>query len=152
MKTVPSVDLKRFSGSWFVIGGRLTPFEDGAHNAVETYKLNPQKDQIDVSFTYNDGSFNGELKEITQTAWIEDSQTKAHWLISPFWPLKFDYLIIALDPNYQWTAVGVPNQSYLWILSRSREMVNPTFEEVLDQIAKTGYRTDEVILVPQKKS
>jgi hypothetical protein len=39
METVPHVDLPRFMGPWYVIANIPTFVEKGAHNAVETYKL-----------------------------------------------------------------------------------------------------------------
>jgi len=41
IKTVPAVDLPRFMGPWYVIASIPTFLEKGAHNAVESYALDP---------------------------------------------------------------------------------------------------------------
>jgi len=39
MDTVDYVDLPRFMGDWYVIANIPTVFEKGAHNPVESHKL-----------------------------------------------------------------------------------------------------------------
>ncbi|MFZ9000528.1 MAG: lipocalin family protein [Bacteriovoracaceae bacterium] len=149
-KTVDYVNLDKFFGKWFVIAGRLTLFEKGAHNAVEEYKWNENKDRIDVSFTYNKNSFDGKLKSIPQKGWVYNHNTNAHWKIRPFWPLKLDYLIIDLAKDYSWTVVGVPNQKYVWIMSKQWKMNDKTLSLIIQRLDKLGYRIDKIKRVPQK--
>ncbi|NRA65615.1 MAG: lipocalin family protein [Pseudobacteriovorax sp.] len=150
-KTVESVDLQRFMGDWYVIGGRFTFLEKGAHNAIETYSWNEEEQQIDIAFSFNKDSFDGEKKSIPQTGWVVDKQTNAYWQVSPFWPLKLDYLIIALDDkDYSWTAVGVPSQSYLWIMAKDAKLSDETFQKIVQDIAKTGYDVSNLVKVPHR--
>ena len=51
METVDYVDLERFMGDWYVIANIPTFVEKGAHNAVETYELNPDG-TIRTTFTF----------------------------------------------------------------------------------------------------
>ncbi|MDH5232983.1 MAG: lipocalin family protein, partial [Gammaproteobacteria bacterium] len=39
IKTESEIDLNRFMGDWYVIANIPTFIEEGAHNAVESYKL-----------------------------------------------------------------------------------------------------------------
>jgi apolipoprotein D and lipocalin family protein len=149
-KTVDRVDMSRFMTQWYVIGGRLTMFEKGAHNATETYSWNAEKKQIDIDFNYRKNAFDGEIKSIPQTGWVYNETTKAHWKVRPFWPLKLDYLVIALDPNYEWTAIGVPNQKYLWIMSTKPELSERQYQDILQYLDSIGYSTRDLIHVPQK--
>lgn len=71
--------------------------------------------------------------------------------MQPFWPLKLDYLIIALDPDYQWTAIGVPNQRYLWVMARSPHMADKKLGSILEGIKQTGYKVKDVKRVPHNK-
>lgn len=149
-QTVPYVDIEQFMGKWYVYAGRLTFFESGAHNAVETYQYIPDKNQIAIDFRYNKNSFNGEVKTIPQKGYIINQHTNAHWKVSPFWPLKFDYLIIDLDDDYQWTAIGVPNQDYLWILTRSPEVSEGLYKVILHRLSLKNYNIKDVKKVPQQ--
>lgn len=149
-KTVSNVDIDRFMGKWYVIAGRFTFLEKGAHNAIEIYSWNEKKERIDIDFKFNKNSFTGKIKEIPQKAWIHNQETKAHWKVSPFWPLKLDYLVIALDDNYEWVAIGVPNQNYLWIMARDWNMTDAKLESVIKEIEDVEYSTKEIVRIPQQ--
>lgn len=150
-KTVDSVDLPKFMGDWYVLAGRFTFLETGVNNAIERYKWNEKENRIDVDFTYNKGSLKGELKSIPQKAWIDDKTTNAHWKVSPFWPLKFDYLVIDLASDYSWTAIGVPSQKYLWIMSRSRKDAEATVQNAVKRLQEKGYNVENLVLVPHSQ-
>lgn len=149
-KTVDKVEINKFMKKWYVIAGRVTMMENGAHNSVEEYTWNKDEERIDVNFYYNKDSFDGKIKKIPQKAWIEDNQTNAYWSVSPFWPLKFDYLIIDLAPDYSWTVVGVPSQKWVWIMAQDWSMDDDTLATIIQRIKKLGYNTDEIIRIPQK--
>ncbi len=150
-KTVESVNLDQYLGKWYVIANRPTMFETDAYNATETYSLNKETGKIDVDFKYKKGSFEGPEKSIPQTAWVHNEKTKAHWKISLWWlPFNLDYLIIDLDKDYHWTVVGVPNQKYLWVMSRKPEMEEAILSKILSDVKNKGYDTSDVNRVPQK--
>lgn len=143
-KHVDQLDRDRFMGKWYVQAGRFTMFEKDAFNAVEIYTWNEKKQQIDVDFRFNEGSFTGPEKKIPQIAFIEKHKSNARWQVRPFWPLLFDYRVIALDAAYDWTVIGVPSQKYVWIMSRSAQMSREKIAEILGQIKALGYRVDEI--------
>jgi apolipoprotein D and lipocalin family protein len=150
-KTVDSVVFEKYLGKWYVIANRPTMFEKEAYNATETYSLNKETGKVDVDFTYKKGGFDGPEKSMPQTAWIHDKNTNAHWKISLWWlPFDLDYLIIDLDTDYQWTVVGVPNQKYLWVMSRKPEMDDALLSKILTEVKNKGYDISEVNRVPQK--
>lgn len=146
-RTVAHVDRDRFMGVWYVMAGRFTFVEKDVYNSVEKYTWNEAKQHIDIDFSYNKGSFAGELKKYPQTGWIDNHETNATWKISPFWPLKFTYLVVALDPNYEWTAIGVPNQSYLWIMARSPSFSKAQVQQALDQVRALNYSVEDIVYV-----
>jgi len=148
-QVVKSVDMERFMGDWFVIASIPTPFEKGAHNGLERYEWNEKEKRVDISFFYREDGFNGDKEVITQKGWIADKTSKAHWIVSPFWPLKFDYLVIGLAPDYSWTVVGVPDKSYLWIMARSHQMKPDVYALAVERARVLGYKTQDIIKVPQ---
>lgn len=149
-RTTSAVDLERFMGKWYVIAGRLTFMEKGAHNAVEVYRWNSQEKRIDVDFTFRKDAFTGPLKSIPQKAWIENTHTNAHWKVSPFWPLKFNYLVLDLAPDYAWTVIGVPGQEWVWIMARDWQMDEPTLAMIIQRLKNSGYNTKDIQRVPQR--
>ena len=148
--TVKHVDLKKFMKQWFVIAGRTTFLENGAHNSVESYSWNEMEKRIDVDFRFNKGSFDGEEKTIPQKAWVEDAKTNATWSVQPFWPLKFGYLVLALDPDYKWTAIGVPSGRYLWIMASEPEIEFSTLDKIKQKVFNMGYPLHNVQMIPQQ--
>lgn len=146
-KTVDKVEINKFMKKWYVIAGRTTFLEKGAHNSVEYYTWNKDEERIDIKFTFNKDSFDGDLKEIPQKGWIYNEETNAHWKISPFWPLKLNFLVIGLADDYSWTAIGVPNGKYLWVMADKPSMSDSKLAEILEGLEKSGYPINEVELV-----
>lgn len=149
-KTVDYVDIDAFMTKWYVIAGRLTSMEDGAHNAVEIYSWNEKKDRIDIEFNFRKDAFDGKVKSIPQKGWIKNHKTNAHWKISPFWPLKFNYLIIDLAEDYSWTVIGVPSQKWVWIMAKDWKMSDEKLAMIMKRLDEMGYSTKDVKRVPQK--
>jgi apolipoprotein D and lipocalin family protein len=149
LNTVDRVDMDRFMTKWFVIAGRLTMFENGAHNAIESYTWNSAKNRIDIDFTMRVDGFDGKLKSIPQKGWIENTKTNAHWVISPMWPLRFNYLVIDLAEDYSWTVIGVPSQKWIWIMAKDWNMSDKTLDIIVQRINDLGYSTKDVKRVPQ---
>ena len=147
-KTVDRVEIDRFMGKWYVIAGRTTSMEKGAHNSVEVYRWNEKKKRIDIEFTFRKKSFTGKLKRMNQKAWIVNEETNAYWKVQPFWPVKIGYLVVDLDKDYQWTVIGVPNKKYLWVMARQPEMSEEQLQSILSNVADQGYPTENSIRVP----
>jgi len=124
--------------------------ESGAHNAVEIYTWNKKEDRIDIDFTLIKDSFEGKKKSIPQKGWIQNSQTNAHWKVSPFWPLKFNYLVIALADDYSWSVIGVPGQEWIWIMATDWKMDDEKLNMIIKRVADMGYSVDAIKRVPQK--
>lgn len=143
-ETVKNVDIHKFMGKWYVIGSRPTLFEVGAHNAVEVYTYDSSQDEIDIQFTYNQGSLDGPRKSVPQKGYIIDKSNNSHWKVSPIWPLKFDFLIIALEENYQWTVIGVPDQKYVWIMARTPSVQEETYQKIIKFIEDMGYNVKNI--------
>lgn len=148
VKSIEKLDLNRFMGNWYVIAGRFTPFETEVHNGIETYRLKNNK--IDIEFNYHQGRFDGPKKTIRQRGTVIDKVNNSHWKVSPFWPLQFDFIVVAVASDYSWTAVGVPNQKYLWIMARDYKNADTVIREAVSKLQEVSYRSDELTLVPHK--
>ncbi len=150
MKTVAHVDIQKFMGNWYVLSGRFTMLEKEVHNALEVYTWNEKEERIDIGFTYNKGSLTGDIKSIPQKGWIQNKTSNAYWKVSPLWPLKFDYLIVALADDYSWTAIGVPDQKFLWIMARDTKNPEATINAANEKLTAAGYDIKNQVLVPHQ--
>lgn len=149
MPTVDYVDLDRFMGDWYVIANIPTFLEKGAHNAVETYTLNPDG-TIDTLFRYREDSFDGEIKEYTPKGFVTDTESNAVWGMRFVWPIKADYRIVYLEPDYSVTVIGRNKRDYVWIMARSPEMAEDEYQKLVDFVASLGYDPAEIERVPQQ--
>ncbi|MFL5784671.1 MAG: lipocalin family protein [Bacteriovoracaceae bacterium] len=145
-RTVTYIERDKFMGDWYVIAGRFTDKERDAHNAIESYTWNKEKERIDISFRFNKGGPTGPEEKYTMKGWIE-TPDNAHWKVQPFWPIKFDYLMIAIANDYRWTAIGVPDEKYLWIMCRDPYFTKEEVAVVLQQLKKRGYDTSNITYV-----
>ena len=102
---VANVDLARFMGDWYVIANIPTFIEKDAYNAVESYRLAPDG-SIATTFTFRAGGFDGKLKRYTPRGFVLDRTSNAVWGMQFIWPVKADYRIAWLAPDYSETVIA----------------------------------------------
>lgn len=152
--SVSNVDLKRYSGKWFEIARYPNKFQKNCvGNTTATYTLK-EEGKIEVlneclkkNGTINDAKGEGKIVD-------KNSNAKFEVRFAPgflgFLPSVWgDYWIIDLDPNYQYAAVGDPERKYLWILSRSPEMKDAVYQNILRRVEAMGYKPNKLIKTPQ---
>ena len=147
------VDLERFMGDWYVLGfiPIVIPFfsEEGAHNGVESYRLDDEG-VIQTTYTFLEGGFDGPERRFTPKGWVYDEETNAEWRMQFLWPFKAAYLIVYLDEAYEKTIIGVPDRKYVWIMSRDPNLSEADYQEMLDRVESLGYDVHQVQRVPQR--
>jgi apolipoprotein D and lipocalin family protein len=149
LKTVEKVDLARYVGQWYEIARYPNRFErDCASDVIATYATRPDG-KIQVVNTCRKGD--GALKTARGNARIVDTRSNAKLKVTFFWPFYGDYWVIALDSDYRYAVVGEPGRKYLWILSRTAELDDATYREILNQIAATGYDPERLVKTSQKR-
>ncbi|HSP06020.1 MAG TPA: lipocalin family protein [Acidobacteriota bacterium] len=146
LKVVPSVDLKRYTGKWYEIARLPNRFQkDCAAAVTATYTLLPDG-KIGVLNQCLDAS--GKEKSAKGKAKVADKATNAKLRVTFFWPFYGDYWILDLGPDYEYAVVGEPKRRYCWILSRTQQMEESLYTELLARIAKQGYDTHGFIRTP----
>ncbi len=149
MPTVDYVDLERFMGEWYVIANIPTRIERGAHNAVETYRLDDDG-TIDTTFTFNAGSFDGPRKEYNPRGFVRDTKTNATWGMQFIWPIKAEYLVVYLDEDYTKTVIGRSARDYLWIMARTPSIPEDEYQAIVRRVGELGYDVPKIQRVPQR--
>jgi len=149
MPTVDYVDINRFMGDWYVIANIPTFIETEAHNAIETYQLNPDG-TVATTFTFYDGDFDGEKKIYQPKGFILDTKTNATWGMRFIWPIKADYRVVYLDDNYSQTIIGRNKRDYVWVMARSPAIPDKDYQQLVKVIADLGYDTSKLRKVPQQ--
>lgn len=148
INTVEHVDLDRFMGDWYVIANIPTFIEVDAVNAIESYAMNTDG-TIATTFTFFEGSPEGELKEYNPTGFVVDQQTNALWDMQFIWPFKAEFRVIYLDGDYQTTIIGRSKRDYVWLMSRTPQIEEESYGQLLEYMASQGYDIKKVQRVPQ---
>ncbi len=148
LKAVDHVDIERFMGDWYVIANIPTAIEKGAHNAIESYRLDDDG-SIATTFTFHKGDFNGPLKTYEPRGYVSEG-SNAVWGMQFIWPIKADYRIIYLDEDYSVTVIGRNKRDYVWIMAREPAIPEPEYADIVNLLESVGYDPAEIQLVPQK--
>ena len=149
LTTVPQVDLERFMGDWYVIAHIPTWPERNAWNAIESYALNPDG-TIATTFTFREGGFDGEHKEMHPTGFVTDTKSNAIWGMQFLWPFKADFRISYLTPDYGLTVISRERRDYVWVMARSPEIPETERQAVEEHLKASGYDLAELRYVPQR--
>jgi len=147
--TEPSVDLSRFMGDWYVIASIPTSIEEGAHNAVESYRID-EDGTIATTFTFRADAFDGELKRYKPRGFVLDTKSNAVWGMQFVWPIKADYRILYVNPDYSQTVIGREKRDYVWIMARTPSIPEADYRALVEFAAGQGYVVERIRKVPQR--
>ena len=149
LQTVPHVDLARYTGHWYEIARYPNWFEHGcASNATASYTVLADG-KIEVINTCR--TDRGKIRISRGKAVVADSATNAKLKVSFFWPFSGNYWIIDLAPDYSYAVVGEPRRGYLWILSRTPELSDAAYSEILTRMLQQAYDPRKLVKTPQTK-
>ncbi|HSG91077.1 MAG TPA: lipocalin family protein [Pseudomonadales bacterium] len=144
-----AVDLSAFMGDWYVLGGILTPFERGAHNAIERYRLRDDG-AVATTFRLRRGGFDADLSEFHPTGHVVPDTGNAVWGMQFVWPLRADYRIMRFDPEAGITVIGRRARDYVWIMARTPQLPEARWRELVAFAASAGYDAEQIRRVPQR--
>jgi lipocalin len=148
LSVVPSVDLKRYSGTWYEIARLPAFFEKNLKCVTATYTL---RDDGKISVLNKGHKTDDPLKVSSSTgvAWIPDSKAPAKLKVQFFWPFSGNYWIMELDKDYNYVLVGDPSFKYLWILAREKTIDPLIYKMLLEHAVKAGFDVSPIIKVEQ---
>ncbi len=147
------VDLERFSGDWYVIASIPTPWEAGAYDAKETYRLKPDG-TVDTTLNFRSGSADGPLHTYHSVAYMKGTGNPV-WGQHYLWPLDMmpafeaDYRIAYLSPDYSQVVIARGSRDYVWIMARTPKIADADYRSLLGFASRIGYDATQVQRVPQ---
>lgn len=146
--TAPDVDLERFMGRWYVIANIPTFIERGAHNAVESY-VREADGSIATTFSFRRDAFDGELVEYRPRGFVSE-ESPAIWGMQFIWPIKAEYVITYVAPDYSRTIIARSARDYVWIMARTPSLPEDDYARLVAFVDQLGYDTTKVERVPQR--
>jgi apolipoprotein D and lipocalin family protein len=145
---VEQVDLARFMGDWYVIAHIPSRSERDAYDAIESYRQAPDG-RILTTYRQRRGSFDAEPETMEPVGTVVAGTGNAVWGMQFVWPIKAEYVIVDLAPDYSRTIVGRSKRDYVWLMARTPTLPPAELKAAIDRIAALGYDTGKLRMVPQ---
>jgi apolipoprotein D and lipocalin family protein len=151
LQPVEGVDINRYLGVWYEIARLPHRFEKDLVGVTATYTLKPNG-KIEVLNQGYKGTLEGELKKAKGRARIPNPAQSGLLKVSFFLFFWADYKIIALDKeNYEYALVTSSSKNYLWLLSRTPQLEDSTYNRLMTFAEEKGFDLSKVIKVQQPK-
>jgi apolipoprotein D and lipocalin family protein len=148
LPTVENLDIDKYLGTWYEIARLPNGFEKGLECVTATYSLKKNGKIEVLNKGYTSGT-SGRLKTAKGVAWVPDPAYPGRLKVRFFWPFSGDYYITALDEAYSYALVGDPSRQYLWILSRTKEMNEALYAELLKRADENEFDIKPILKVKQ---
>ena len=146
---IKNFDLNRYLGKWYEIARFPHSFEKGLVGCTANYSLRSDG-KVKVENAGYRNTLDGEYDTAVGKAKLAGKPADGHLKVSFFLFFYADYFIMDMDPDYQWALIGSKADKYLWILSRTPQMDDVTYNKILDKARDLGYDLELLYKVPQK--
>ena len=155
LQVVPAVDLPRYQGKWYEIARLPNRFQQQCvGNVAASYTLR-QDGRITVinECRLRDGSTD-RAEGVARVADSKGPNSKLKVRFAPaflsFLPFVWgDYWILDLAPDYSYVLVGDPGRKYFWILARTPQISERTYEQLVEKARAQGFAVDRLIRTRQ---
>ena len=154
-RPLPQIDLPRYMGRWYVIANIPYFAERGFVGSYSQWSLRDDgaaggRPIIRDEFFGRKKSFDAELSHYEFVDTVVPDSGNAHWRVRLFWPIYVSQLTLYVDPDYQYTLVGLDSRNYGWIFARSPDISDEKYRDLLERFGAMGYDTTLFRRVPQR--
>jgi apolipoprotein D and lipocalin family protein len=149
------VDLPRYMGRWYVIANIPYFAERGFVGSYSQWTLREAEGQSDDriirdEFFGRKKTFDAEPDHHEFVDRVVPDSGNAHWRVRFFWPIHISQYTFYVDPDYQYTLVGLGSKNYGWIFARSPDISDEKYRELLERFGAMGYDTTKFRRIPQR--
>lgn len=154
MRSVPVVDLERYAGLWYEVARFPNSFQAKCRGqATASYQLLPERELRVVNTC---PGANRKIIRAEGRARLADRDGPTSRLKVRFAPafLAFlpmvwgDYWILDLTADYGAALVGTPSRDYLWVLSRTPQLEDTTFQRLVATAVAQGFDVSRLARSP----
>ncbi|GJL50021.1 MAG: hypothetical protein NPIRA01_12480 [Nitrospirales bacterium] len=158
LPTATSVDLSRYVGKWYEVARLPMWAQRNCLRSTAVYRL---LDSGDLGVRNACVTEEGERQSIEGVATIIDQEHHAKLnVVFDQWAAKLaafflsseegNYWILQVDPDYRYTVVGTPDRGYLWILARTPNLPEYTYQSLVMFSQGLGFATENLIRATQE--
>lgn len=157
LETVPAVDLSSYAGTWYEVARFPNSFQKKCLGEVTaSYALLPESEMKVVNACRVK---NGQIAKVEGKARLAEATGPNAKLKVRFAPSFLswlpavwgDYWIIDLAQDYSYAAAGSPDRKYLWVLSRTPQLAEATYEQIIRRVAAQGFEVSRLVKTSQAK-
>jgi apolipoprotein D and lipocalin family protein len=146
VKPVNNFEVERYLGSWYEIARLDHSFERGLDNVTAQYSLRDDGGVRVINRGYS--AKKGEWEEAEGKAFFVGDEDQGYLKVSFFGPFYGSYVIFELEQQgYQYAFISGPDQSYLWLLSRTPEISDATMRLFEQKARSLGFNLDKLVRV-----
>ncbi|APB98260.1 lipocalin family protein [Polynucleobacter asymbioticus] len=154
VKTIPNLDVPRYMGTWYEIAKFPNWFQRKCvANTKAEYSIRPDGN---LKVLNSCKTASGEVTDAEGLAKQIGAKDSPKLLVrfAPAWlsflPMVWgDYWVVDLDSQYQVAAVSDPKREYLWVLSRTPQLNQKTYEELLQRLKAQQFDVRKLELTTQ---
>jgi apolipoprotein D and lipocalin family protein len=143
------IDLERYMGRWYVIAD--TPFLS-EYNYVDDYDewTLHRNGRTDDGYLRRRHSFDQPVTGSHFVAKVMPGTGNTKWRVGLIWPFEVVVVTACVDPEYRYSIRCMADGRMVWILSRTPEMEQATYAEMLVRLNGMGFDVDRIRRVPQR--
>jgi apolipoprotein D and lipocalin family protein len=155
VKTIASLDVPRYLGTWYEIAKYPNWFQKKCvSNTKAVYTAKPDGNLRVLNSCKTASGETSEAEGLARQIGAKDS-AKLEVRFAPEWlsflPLVWgDYWVIDLDSQYQVAAVSDPKREYLWVLSRTPQLDPKVYADLLQRLKQQQFDILKLELTSQK--
>jgi len=143
---VKNFELERYLGTWYEIARLDHSFERGLQNIWAEYTMREDGGVAVVNQGYSVDD--NEWKSAEGKAYFVKGEDQGYLRVSFFGPFYGSYVIFELEQDsYDYAFISGPNNSYLWLLSRSPQVSKKVIDKFIGMARERGFDTDRLIFV-----
>ena len=155
VKTIASLDVPRYLGTWYEIAKFPNWFQKKC--ASNTKAVYSAKADGNLRVLNSCKMANGEVTDaegVARQVGAKDSP-KLEVRFAPDWlsllPFVWgDYWVIDIDPQYQLAAVSDSQREYLWVLSRTPQIDSKVYDALLQRLKQQQFDIQKLEITTQK--
>ena len=148
--TYANVDLPKYMGRWYIVAHIPYFLEKNMVDVHTTWTLRDDG-KITENFEARKGSFDSEVKKYEFVDTPDPKTDNAYWSVRLFGPISASQTTIYVDDAYQYTLIGYKDKSLGWVFSRTPEISDAKYQEMLKIFEQQGYDTSRFLKVVQKR-
>lgn len=145
IEPVANFSTARYLGTWYEVARLDHSFEKGLSHVSAEYSLRGDGGLKVVNRGYK--AADSAWKQSIGKAYFVQQQDQGYLKVSFFGPFYGSYIVFELDPDYRYAMVSGPDKSYLWLLSRTPQMDEPTKKRLVAKARALGFDTSKLIYV-----